>query len=149
MRLQDRIMSEVKDAALSSWDVVYALNMSIACLVAYWIMTDVLSRFVDGPSDFSGGMRALAATIFVFRDTGARSLSAGTARLIATCVSFAGTGIMILVAGHALVSASARKVNGHELAFRVFALQIGGIEQKRYTEDGRSADHGRAHVGAS
>jgi hypothetical protein len=164
MRLQDEIMSEVKDAALSSWDVVYALNMSIACLVAYWIMTDVLSRFVDGPSDFSGGtvhsegsprlptvclMRALAATIFVFRDTGARSLSAGTARLIATCVSFAGTGIMILVAGHALVSASARKVNGHDLAFRVFALQIGGIEQKRYTEDGRSADHGRAHVGAS
>jgi hypothetical protein len=56
---------------------------------------------------------------------------------------------MILVAGHALVSASARKVNGHDLALRVIALQIGGIEQKRYTEDVRSADHGRAHVGAS
>jgi hypothetical protein len=56
---------------------------------------------------------------------------------------------MILVAGHALVSASARKVNGDDLAFRVFALQSGGVEQKRCTEDSRYADHGRAHVGAS
>jgi uncharacterized membrane protein YgaE (UPF0421/DUF939 family) len=62
--------------------------MAIACLIAYWIMTDVLSRFVDGPSDFLGGMWAVAATIFVFRDTRARSVSAGIARLIATCVSF-------------------------------------------------------------
>jgi uncharacterized membrane protein YgaE (UPF0421/DUF939 family) len=89
MRLQDEIMPEVKDATLSSWDVVYALNMAIACLIAYWIMTDVLSRLVDGPSDFLGGMWAVVATIFVFRDTRARSLSAGIARLIATCVSFA------------------------------------------------------------
>lgn len=88
MRLQDEILPEVKGGALVSWDVVYALNMAIACLVAYWIMTDVLSRFVDGPSDFLGGMWAVAATIFVFRDTRARSVSAGIARLIATCVSF-------------------------------------------------------------
>ena len=89
MRLQHEIKLEVKDATLSSWDVVYALNMAIACLFAYWIMTDVLSRFVDGPSDFLGGMWAVVAAIFVFRDTRARSLSAGIARLIATCVSFA------------------------------------------------------------
>jgi hypothetical protein len=35
-------------------------------------------------------------------------------------------------------SASARKVNSD-----------GGIEKKRNTEDNRSADHGRANVGAS
>jgi hypothetical protein len=56
---------------------------------------------------------------------------------------------MIPVAGHALISASARKVNDHDLAIRVIALQIGGIEQKRCIEDSRSADHGRAHVGVS
>ncbi len=82
-------MPEVKDAKLSSWDVVYALNMAIACLVSYWIMTRILARFFDGSADFLGGMWAVAATVFVFRESRARSLSAGIARLIATCVSFA------------------------------------------------------------
>jgi uncharacterized membrane protein YgaE (UPF0421/DUF939 family) len=82
-------MPKVQDARLSSWDVVYALNMAIACLVSYWIMTRILARFVDGSADFLGGMWAVAATVFVFRESRARSLSAGIARLIATCVSFA------------------------------------------------------------
>ncbi len=82
-------MPEAMKAKLSSWDVVYALNMAIACLIAYWIMTHILSRLVDEPSDFLGGMWAVVATVFVFRETRLRSLSAGLARLIATCVSFA------------------------------------------------------------
>jgi uncharacterized membrane protein YccC len=89
VRSRDEIMPEVKDAKLSSWDVAYALNMAIACLITYWIMTHTLSRFVDKPSDFLGGMWAVVATVFVFRETRLRSLSAGIARLIATCVSFA------------------------------------------------------------
>lgn len=47
MRSRDDIMPEVKDAKLSSWDIVYALNMAIACLIADWIMTHILSRHVD------------------------------------------------------------------------------------------------------
>jgi uncharacterized membrane protein YgaE (UPF0421/DUF939 family) len=86
---KNAIMPEVKSLKLSSWDVVYALNMAIACFITYWIMTHSLSRFVDGPSDFLGGMWAVAATVFVFRETHLKSLSAGIARLIATCVSFA------------------------------------------------------------
>jgi hypothetical protein len=43
----------------------------------------------DKPSDLLGGMWAVAATIFVFRDTHSESLSAGVSRLIATSVSFA------------------------------------------------------------
>ena len=89
MRWRNAIMPQVKDRKLSSWDVVYALNMAIACLITYWIVTHTLSRFVDGPSDFLGGMWAVAATVFVYRETRLRSLSAGFARLIATCVSFA------------------------------------------------------------
>jgi uncharacterized membrane protein YgaE (UPF0421/DUF939 family) len=89
MRLQDEIVPEAKNATLSSWDVVYALNMAIACFIAYWIMTHILFRFVDGPSDFLDRMWAVVATVFVFRDTRALSLSAGIARLMATCVSFA------------------------------------------------------------
>src|ERR1700746_722814 len=89
MRSKNAIMPQVKSLMLSSWDVVYAVNMAIACLITYWIMTHTLSRFVDMPSDFLGGMWAVAATVFVFRETRLRSLSAGIARLIATCVSFA------------------------------------------------------------
>jgi uncharacterized membrane protein YccC len=75
--------------ALSSWDLVYAVDMAIACLISYWIITYLLSRFVDKPSDFLGGMWAVVATLFVFRGTRVETLSAGIARLIATCVSFA------------------------------------------------------------
>ena len=87
--MRDEVIPEVKNPKLSSWDVAYALNMAIACLITYWIMTHTLSRFVDVPSDFLGGMWAVAATVFVFRETRLGSLSAGIARLIATCVSFA------------------------------------------------------------
>ena len=89
MGSRNAIMPQGKDRKLSSWDVAYALNMAIACLITYWIMTHTLSRFVDESSDFLGGMWAVVATVFVFRETRLRSLSAGIARLIATCVSFA------------------------------------------------------------
>src|SRR6202011_2572006 len=65
------------------------LEMAIACAISYWLITYGLAPFVDRASDFLGGMWATVATVFVFRDTRANSLSAGLARLIATCVSFA------------------------------------------------------------
>ena len=86
----DGILQELKKPEkLSPWDVVYAVDMAIACLITYWLMTYVLARFVDKPSDFLGGMWAVVATVFVFRETRVHSLSAGIACLIATCVSFA------------------------------------------------------------
>jgi uncharacterized membrane protein YgaE (UPF0421/DUF939 family) len=74
---------------LSSWDVVYATNMAIACLIAYWIITSGLSQFVHRDDELLGGMWAVAAVVFVFRDTRRRAMAAGFARLGATCVSFA------------------------------------------------------------
>jgi uncharacterized membrane protein YccC len=74
---------------LSSGDILYAIEMSIACAISYWVITNSLAPFVDRASDFLGGMWAAVATVFVFRDTRANSMSAGIARLIATCVSFA------------------------------------------------------------
>jgi uncharacterized membrane protein YccC len=74
---------------LTAWDVVYSLNMAVACLITYWVITSILAKFVDQASDFLGGMWAVVAVVFVFRDTRAHALSAGIARLIATCVSFA------------------------------------------------------------
>jgi uncharacterized membrane protein YccC len=80
---------ETQRDKLSAWDVVYSLNMGIACLITYWITTYLLSGFVDQASNFLGGMWAVVAVVFVFRDTRAHAVSAGIARLIATCVSFA------------------------------------------------------------
>ena len=83
-------MQEAKRrASLSAWDLFYAAAMAIACLVAYWTITYALARVVDKPSDLLGGMWAVVAAIFVFKETRLDSLSAGIARLIATCVSFA------------------------------------------------------------
>ena len=74
---------------LSLWDVVYALDMTIACAISYWAITHALQPLTDRDSDLLGGMWAVAATVFVFRETRRDSFSAGMARLIATCVSFA------------------------------------------------------------
>ena len=74
---------------LSTWDFFYALDMAIACLISYSIVTSVLSPFVVTPDALLGGMWATVATVFVFRETRLDSLSAGISRLIATCVSFA------------------------------------------------------------
>jgi uncharacterized membrane protein YccC len=78
-----------KEQKLSPGDIIYALEMAIACAISYWIITYGLAPFVDRASDFLGGMWAAVATVFVFRDTRSGSVSAGLSRLIATCVSFA------------------------------------------------------------
>jgi uncharacterized membrane protein YgaE (UPF0421/DUF939 family) len=74
---------------LSTWDFVYALDMAVACLISYSIITHVLAPFVAEPDALLGGMWAAVATVFVFRETRASSLAAGISRLIATCVSIA------------------------------------------------------------
>jgi uncharacterized membrane protein YgaE (UPF0421/DUF939 family) len=74
---------------LSAADVIFASEMAIACAISYWIITYILAPFVGRASDLLGGMWAVVATVFVFRDTRAESITAGLERLIATCVSFA------------------------------------------------------------
>jgi uncharacterized membrane protein YccC len=74
---------------LSAQDAVYALNMAVACLLSYWLMTATFSRLADEPSRLLDGMWAVVATVFVFRDSRAHALSAGVSRLVATCVSIA------------------------------------------------------------
>jgi uncharacterized membrane protein YccC len=76
-------------ARLSSWNVIYSLNMGIACAISYWVMTHALASIVDKDSGLLGGMWAAVATLFVFRASRGDSLSAGASRLLATSVSFA------------------------------------------------------------
>src|SRR5215472_9718108 len=72
-----------------AWEVAYSAAMGVACFISYWVSTHVLSGAVEGPSVPLGGMWAVLATVFVFKDTRAQSLEAGIARLSATLVSFA------------------------------------------------------------
>ena len=74
---------------LTAWEVFYAVDMAIACAISYAIITQLLNRLVDEPTTLLGGMWAVVATVFVFRESRASSWSAGLARLIATSVSFA------------------------------------------------------------
>lgn len=83
------MQDEKRNRSFSLWDFFYAVDMAIACLITYLIITYALAPFVDKPDDLLGGMWAVVATVFVFRETRVSSLSAGVARLIATCVSFA------------------------------------------------------------
>jgi hypothetical protein len=73
---------------LSAWDVTFSVNMAIASVISYWIVTHALSGLVDSATHYPGGMRATVATIFVFRDTRTAIFSAGLQRFMATCVSF-------------------------------------------------------------
>ena len=82
---------------LTEWDVAFAVNMTVACGISYFIITRLLVSLVDLPSDLLGGMWAVVATIFVFRGKRSASVAAGLDRLLATCVSFALCFIYLLV----------------------------------------------------
>jgi uncharacterized membrane protein YccC len=74
----------------SAWDIAYAVDMALACLITYWIMSAVFAHFSYGPSSqVVGRLWAIVATVYVFRETRVKSLSASVGRMIATGVSFA------------------------------------------------------------
>jgi len=61
------MQEEKRGNRFSRRDLVHAVEMPIACLIAYWIITSGLARFVDASTDVLGGMWTAIATIFVFR----------------------------------------------------------------------------------
>jgi uncharacterized membrane protein YgaE (UPF0421/DUF939 family) len=69
-------------------ELIYAVDMAVACAISYVLVTELLGRFLDHANTLLGGMWAAVATVFVFRETHEGSVSAGISRLIATCVSF-------------------------------------------------------------
>jgi uncharacterized membrane protein YccC len=81
-------VARMKFSKLSVWDVAYAIDMAIACLITYAVMAFLLPRW-GWPTTSVGELWAVISTVFVYKDSRAHSLSAGMARLIATFVSFA------------------------------------------------------------
>jgi uncharacterized membrane protein YccC len=71
--------------------VVYSVALAASCLISYWIVTQILAQVhpVSRTDDLLGGMWAVIATVFVYRNTYERSGAAASSRMAATLVSFA------------------------------------------------------------
>lgn len=67
------------------------LTLAIACFISYVLITSILSRayFVSRDDDLLGGMWAVAATVFVYRESYRESAKAAFSRMAATLLSFA------------------------------------------------------------
>jgi multisubunit Na+/H+ antiporter MnhB subunit len=70
--------------------LVESVVLALACLLTYWVVSDLLSRVhsVGRDDDLLGGMWAVLATIFVLRDSVRKSVAAAVSRMAATLVSF-------------------------------------------------------------
>jgi hypothetical protein len=67
-----------------------ATLMAVSCLVTFWLITNLLAHYsVPRDKDLLGGMWAVVATIFVFRESILESARAALSRTIATFFSFA------------------------------------------------------------
>jgi uncharacterized membrane protein YccC len=66
--------------------------LAVACLLAFWLTTYLLTGVqvasVSRDDDLLGGMWAVLATVFVFRDSYEHSIAAAVSRISATAVSF-------------------------------------------------------------
>jgi hypothetical protein len=71
--------------------VADSVLLGVACLVSYVLTTRVLSLAysVSADDDALGGMWAVIAIVFLFRDSYNKSLAAAVSRISATLVSFA------------------------------------------------------------
>src|SRR4029077_12241280 len=54
---------------LTPWHAAYAVDMAVACGISYTIITQILVPFVDRSDVLLGGMWAVVATTFVFRES--------------------------------------------------------------------------------
>jgi len=63
--------------------------LAISCFISYAVITHILTRaFVSRGDDLLGGMWAVAATIFVYRESYQQSVRAALSRMAATLLSF-------------------------------------------------------------
>jgi uncharacterized membrane protein YccC len=74
---------------LSREDLAYTVELMLATLLSYFTITRAVRPFVSRPDQLLGGMWAVVAAVFVFRDPQGANLAAAVSRLWATGVSFA------------------------------------------------------------
>ena len=78
-------------ARLDGGAVVHAVALAAACSFTFWLATHLLglTSSVTHSDDLLGGMWAVVATVFIYRDTETQDVQAAWSRMIATLVSFA------------------------------------------------------------
>ena len=71
--------------------VADSILLALACLITYWLTTNVLSLAysISTSDDALGGLWAVVASVFLFRDSYDKSLAAAVSRMAATLVSLA------------------------------------------------------------
>ena len=82
LRLSGR--AEIREA------VLYSSALALACLATFWLAGTIVAHLyvVPRPDPLLGGLWAVIATIFVFRESYTRSKNAAVSRMAATSVSF-------------------------------------------------------------
>src|SRR6202789_2536963 len=75
------------------------VELAVACLISYALITKILIRVysVSREDDLLGGMWAVIATVFVYRESYQRSMKAAFSRMSATVLSFALCLIYLLI----------------------------------------------------
>jgi uncharacterized membrane protein YccC len=65
--------------------------LAISCAISYWLITHILANTysISRDDNLLGGMWAVVATIFVYRESNAESVRSALSRMAATSVSFA------------------------------------------------------------
>jgi len=71
--------------------VAQGVELAVACLISYALITELLARAysVSREDDLLGGMWAVIATVFVYRESYQKSMRAALSRMSATVLSFA------------------------------------------------------------
>src|ERR1700683_3840912 len=91
-RIQGQDANTPHDVSPQTGEVVIrGAILAISCAISYWLITNILANTysISRDDDLLGGMWAVAATIFVYRDANAESVRAALSRMAATSVSFA------------------------------------------------------------
>src|ERR1700692_3389789 len=79
--------------------VIRGAILALSCAISYWLITHILANTysISRDDDLLGGMRAVVATIFVYRYSHAESVRSALSRMAATSISFALCLIYLLI----------------------------------------------------
>ena len=79
--------------------VAQGVELAVACLISYALTTQLLTRVysVSREDDLLGGMWAVIATVFVFRESYQRSMKAAFSRMSATVSKLSALCLMYLL----------------------------------------------------
>jgi uncharacterized membrane protein YgaE (UPF0421/DUF939 family) len=87
-------------ASLQTGEVIIrGAILAISCAISYWLIMHILvnTYSISRDDDLLGGMWAVVATIFVYRNSQAESVRAALSRMAASSVSFALCLIYLLI----------------------------------------------------